>query len=109
MSHTKSGEISAATIKEAQKLLDELRGFPQYSRYVEEHKLALVDSRLSVYDEMLNAEYLVPVCKEHGLANSAFTHMVPAVAGYFEELKSQCARTGCGEQAVQFICWQAGL
>ena len=41
-------------IKDAQKLIDELKTFPQYSQYVKEHKLSLIDSRLSVYDELLN-------------------------------------------------------
>ena len=51
---TQSGKAA----ERAQALIDELKGFPQYAGYVRDHKLALIDGRLAVFDEMLDAGVL---------------------------------------------------
>ena len=37
-----------------QQMVDELKCMPQYAQYVSQHKLCLIDSRLSVIDAMLD-------------------------------------------------------
>ena len=50
------------TVKmDVQKLVNELATFPQYRQYVEQHKLSLIDSRLSEIDALLDSgEITVP-------------------------------------------------
>lgn len=45
-------------MQEVQSLLDKLRTFPQYARYVDEHRLGMIDESLSEYDALLDAGVL---------------------------------------------------
>jgi hypothetical protein len=46
--------MNTEQIAKAQKLLDGLKRSPQYTQYVREHKLKILDDRLAVYDTLLD-------------------------------------------------------
>ena len=43
---------------QVQSLLDKLRTFSQYARYVDEHNLGIIDENLAEYDALLDAGVL---------------------------------------------------
>lgn len=45
-------------LKEMQEMIDSLREDPKYKKYVNDHKLHLIDERMKAYDVLLSLEIL---------------------------------------------------